>query len=317
MKLVATLCLIVGLFGMVFSAASQLADDSPVIALVISMDVPESPTNEELTDANNAFINMRNELATEPRFFNYTTVLVNDAAINDRTFLSQFGAESEYIISGSRLSDESYVGQKDILEKTKLAVERTSICDVTEVIVRGFMPQSFDQNDDTYKILDEMGIEYNLGYQAGLLYASGHEDDVWPYKVENHEFYAVPVSTVILSDETIPLDDKIADGKGISASQWYDMLTSKFDDISGKDEPMVVSLSTSISGNGDYLDTFTRFIAYAEENGAKFVRAHELLVMRGFAALPSSNPESECKTCGQNSDINFDSIISEDTTIYA
>ena len=72
------------------------------------------------------------------------------------------------------------------------------------------------------------------------------------------------------------------------------MLTGKFDEISGTDEPMVVSLSTSISGKGDYLDALTRFIVYAQENGARFVNTHELLMIKGLAA---ANTASECKTC--------------------
>ena len=83
-------------------------------------------------------------------------------------------------------------------------------------------------------------------------YTPGHENDVWPYKVENHNFYAVPVSTYILSGERVALDDREIKAKGLSSDEWYGMLVGKFDEISGKDEPMVVSMTSSVSGSGDY-----------------------------------------------------------------
>jgi hypothetical protein len=41
------------------------------------------------------------------------------------------------------------------LEKSKENVKAAKVCGTNEIAVTGFMPQSFDQNKDTYKVLDE------------------------------------------------------------------------------------------------------------------------------------------------------------------
>jgi hypothetical protein len=132
----------------------------------------------------------------------------------------------------------------------------------------------------------------------------GHENDVWPYKVENHEFYAVPVSTYALSGEKMPLDDQYAKEKGLSSSQWYDLLVAKLNEISGKDEPLAIRLSTSTSGTGDYSDALKKFLDYAVSNDAKFVKASDLVNMSRMGIheipMPQSSTEaksSECLTC--------------------
>jgi hypothetical protein len=186
--------------------------------------------------------------------------------------------------SNENLSSKSESEQLSILKESKRYVEACKICGVNEVHPYGFLPQSFDQNEDTYKALDNLGIEYNTGYQAGILYAPGHEKDVWPYKVENHKFYAVPVSTYNLSGELVPLNDRYATDKDISASQWEDMLIGKFNEISGKDQPMIIGLSTSISGSGEYLDALKKFIAFASSNNAKFVGTRDLVNMSRIGA---------------------------------
>ena len=58
---------------------------------------------------------------------------------------------------------------------------------------------------------------------------------------------------------------------GLGADEWYDALAAKFNEIKGQDEPLVISLTTSISGNGDYLDALKRFIELAKSENAAFV----------------------------------------------
>lgn len=299
------------LMFMVFSCASQSTNSPNVVGLIIDMDLPASPTEDQIAEAKSDFIQINNVLSVEPRYYNYTTALVQDASLPGRLFFAQMGLGPaiELAISGKtsneKLSAMSYGDQKAILERSKKILEAAKVCGTNVIVVKGFIPQSFDQNEDTYKALDEMGIAYDMGFQAGILYAPGHENDVWPYKVENHKFYAVPVSTVTLSGEKIPLDDRYIKDKGISASQWYDMLTGKLDEISGKDEPMIVSLSTSISGKGDYLDAFKRFIAYAETNRARFVKTQDLLAIKG---LETSTTASECEACKSAKNITYQNL---------
>ena len=286
---------------------SQSSDGAPVVSLIIDPDLPESFSNEQLDETNSNLVKLINVLAPEPRNYSYTLALVQDVSLADRLFLAQlgFGPGVELAISGKNsnemLSTKTYDDQKAILERSKEIVEAAKICGENVITVRGFMPQSFDQNEDTYKALDELGILYNMGFQAGIISAPGHENDVWPYKVENHDFYAVPVSTAEISGERVPLDDRYLKDKGISASQYYDLLAGKLDEISGKDEPMVVSLSSSVSGKGDNLEEFKRFIDYADSKGAQFVKTYELIEMKFPGTIEEA--ESECKTCDQAKDL--------------
>ena len=208
--------------------------------------------------------------------------------------------------TGEKISELSYADQKASLELSKKYVENAKICGQNDVTVYGFMPQSFDQNVDTYRILDEMGIKYNAGFQAGLIYEHGHENDVWPYAVEGYKFYAVPVSSYIISGEKTPLRDSYFQENGMDADQWYEALASKFDEVQGKDEPLVISLTTSVSGSGDYLDALDKFTDYAINRNGSFVTTTQLLEMaqtgiRDASALKSAtNASAGCVSCSES-----------------
>jgi hypothetical protein len=171
--------------------------------------------------------------------------------------------------------------QKSILDQSRKFVEACHICNGKTIEPKGFKPQSFDQNADTYNILDAMGIVYDAGFKAGVLFLPGHENDAWPYRAENHRFYAVPVSTYDLSGEKIYLSDRYSSvEKGLGGSQWNDILVSKFDESSKKGEPMVIIFDNLISGKEpDYLDAYITFLDYAASKGAKFVTTLELVNM--------------------------------------
>lgn len=315
-----------------FSVTSQVEDKLTIINVMADMNLPASPTGDQLHEAMSNIYDLASASSyktanSDVKSLNWTLFIVNDASLGNRLPLTQLGLDPsiEFGISGNqsdeKISTKSYNEQKAILEMAKEKTEACKICGTNTILVTGFKPQSYDQNEDTYKILDDMGIEYDAGFQAGILYTPGHENDVWPYKVENHKFYAVPVSSSALSGEKVPLDDSYAKNKGLSSSQWYDLLVSKLDAISGKDEPMVVSLSSSISGKGDYLDAWKKFTGYAESKNAKFVKTEELVSMarsgvHDFSAMsipaelipPKSSispvgnqTPKKCATCGDQS----------------
>jgi hypothetical protein len=307
------------LLAVSLTGESQSASKPSIVSLMIDFNMPPSSNYDQIKASESNLIDIYNELVK--RSLNGTLFLTQDVTSSDsRLFMAQLGQNNlfELAISGNHsdehLSSLSYDEQKAILERSKMLTEACKVCGVNEIIVRGFMPQSFDQNADTYKALDEAGIEYNTGFQAGVLYAPGHENDVWPYRVENHEFYAVPVSTYVLSGEKMPLDDQYAKEKGLSSSQWYDLLVAKLNEISGKDEPLAIRLSTSTSGTGDYLDALKKFLDYAVSNDAKFVKASDLVNMSrmGSHEVPtpqssSNTKSSECSTCNgeENLSINI------------
>ena len=268
-------------FAMMLIGASQSADKPVKVSLMVDMNLPASATPDQMKAARSDMINIFNE--AKDRKINWTIILTKDGSSQARVFLAQLAFDTEIMASGNssdeKLSTKSYSEQETIIKDSMFLAGSCKICNVNEKIVRGFMPQSFDQNEDTYKVLDDLGIEYDAGFQAGILYVPGHGNDVWPYKVANHNFYAVPVSTFMLSGEKAPLDDRYAKDKGLSSSQWKDLLVGKFNEISSKDEPMVVSLSSSVSGSGDYLDALKQFMDYALSKQAKFVTVNEIVNM--------------------------------------
>jgi hypothetical protein len=277
------------------TGGSLSAENLVIVNLLVDHDTPSS-IHDTSVDTSQLLWNMYNFLApaTNAR---WTIIMTENAARIDRNTLVSMSPNTsiEYAISGNhsgeKMSTMSYAQQKTELENAKKRAELCKICGVNEVIVKGFMPQLYDQNKDTYKALDDLGIVYDAGFKAGVLYAPGHENDVWPYKVEDHNFYAVPISTYTFSGEKVALDDREIKEKGLSSSKWYDLLVGKFDEVSGKDEPMVISLHSSISGTGDYLDALKQFIKYAESHKAGFVTASDLIDMSitgDHSKVPSS-----------------------------
>jgi hypothetical protein len=285
----------VGFSIMMLTGGSLAAERPAIVNLLVDFNVPASTNNDFFSIYNLALKNNAS----------WTLILTEDNAKINRNTLGVLSPTKsmELAISGNhsdeKMSTESYAEQKAILEQSKKWVELCKICGVNEINVKGFMPQLYDQNEDTYKALDDLGIIYNAGFKAGIAYAPGHEKDVWPYKVEGHEFYAVPISTYALSGEKVPLDDREIKEKGLSSSQWYDILKGKFDEVSGSDEPMVISLHTSISGNGEYLDALKQFFSYAISGNAAFVTTSDLVNMSITGvhdAIPASSQVSSVVT---------------------
>jgi hypothetical protein len=285
----------------------------------VTLPLPTNATPDELQSAHSNLMNIFNEAtynnADWSLFLTHNTLLQSRAFLAGMIIAAPAGRNIEIGISELRnnldekLSSKSYSEQKALLENTKVFAEACKICGVNEVEINGFMPQAFDQNEDTFKVLDDMGIEYNTGFQAGILYAPGHEKDVWPYKVENHKFFAVPISTYEVSGALVPLYDRYAVDKGISSSQWKDMLVGKFNEISDKDEPMVIILSSSVSGSGEYLDALKQFRKFASSNNAKFVVTRDLVNMsrtgihqstEGLSAATAQNIEGEASSTSSN-----------------
>ena len=290
------------LVAMTLTGASQSSSNTNVVNFIIEYYIPPSANDEMINDATSNMMQMNDQYSM--RNVNVTVILTGEVSAIARGFATQIGLNKnvELAISGNHsdesLSEESYAKQKTILENSKTLAELCNICDVNVINVSGFMPQSFDQNEDTFKVLDDLGVGWDAGFQSGIIFAPGHENDVWPYKVENHNFYAVPVSTYILSGEKVALVDREIKDKGLSSDEWYGLLVGKFDEISGKDEPMVVSMTSSVSGSGDYLVAFTKFLNYAKSKGATFETTRDLvnMVLEGADQAESSST-SGCPTC--------------------
>lgn len=295
-------------------ASSQSSNNPTVINLMIDAQYPS--TAKTVLEADTLLDNIYNQL--QDRNLVGTIYATQDVLKSDVNLdLTRIGLNPRFELAMSgkspdeKISTLSYAGQKDLLETSKRWVEACRICGQNNITVYGFIPQSFDQNDDTYAVLDYLAVQYVAGFQAGLKYLPGHENDVWPYLIQGHNVYAVPVSVYTLPSKTVVLQDKYFVDNGLDANQWHDALVGKLDDILGKDEPLVISLTTSVSGSGDYLDALSNFLDYAISKNASFVTTTQLAILAKTgardASLLTANVSGQCLTCGENKafSINF------------
>jgi hypothetical protein len=323
--------LVLALFVLVTipTGMSQQGSSQQIVNLMVDVTGSLHPNDEQSAVERDNIANVYNAMIRDK--IPSTWFLTQDVSSSHIVlYLTQLGlyGNIEFGIAGNhsdeKLSALPYSEQLAILESAKRFASAAHVCGKNEKNILGFKPQSFDQNQDTYKALDVIGIQYDAGFQSGILYAPGHENDVWPYPVEGHNFYAVPISNYIISGKKVALQDIYFKESGLGASQWYDALEAKFNEASAKNEPLVVSLTTFISGSGDYLNAFNKFIEYAKSKNASFVNSTQLVDMAkagvySVSAIPTTtNVSTGCKACDQtrNNQTKNDNISNETITIF-
>ena len=309
MKSLALWCFLALFLSAMIAGASQPANGHAIVNLMI--DAQNFSSTDRASDAERsleAITNLIMDKNLTATIFSAQDILETDVDLD----ITRLGLDPRFELAMSgkdtneKISTLSYDEQSALLKASKKYVEAAKICGQNDITVYGFMPQSFNQNQDTYRALDALGIQYDAGFQAGLIYEHGHKSDVWPYQVEGFNFYAVPVSTYNISGKAVPLRDSYFEENGMDANQWYEALASKFDEIQGKDEPLVISLTTSVSGSGDYFDALDKFLDYAMRRDASFVTAVQLVEMaktgvRDPSALKSAiNFTAGCTTCSES-----------------
>ena len=183
--------------------------------------------------------------------------------------------------TGEEVGPMAYGQQYSRLMEAKRLVESAYICDGRSIEAKGYMPQSFSQSDTTFRILERIGIEYTVGYQAGVIYLPGREDESWPYPIEGYDIYAVPVSTHNLSGELVPLSDRHSkEVLDLSGEEWYDLLVAEFEECRAKNEPMVVIFTNVITGaDEEYMEAFSKFVDHSTSQGGELVSTGELVNM--------------------------------------
>ena len=274
------------ILGILFAGLVGLAlsQESPVVNVMIDMDTPSPISPENINVASDSLINMINEI--DPKGRNITIFVSGEMATLDRLGVTLQGTMTNHELalygnnSGEDLSSLSAEDQKALLTDANSRLYHCYVCGGKHVNIKGFRPQKFEQNDDTLKALESLGIIYNAGFQEGLIYLPGHENDTWPYLISGHKLYAVPVSTASIQGERMVLYDKYAkDEKKLSGSQWSELLQKKFDESMQSGSPVTVIFSSLVSGDGEYLDAYRNFLDYAESQGANFVTTLQLVNM--------------------------------------
>ena len=284
-----------------------------VINAMIDFDSPASPTPDQVTQAFNSLVNLTNPI--DSRGLNATILASSDVVTSQKLYVTIVGQRTnhELALNGNtkdeKLSAIPYSKQLELLTAAQKNINSAHVCGGKVVPIRGFMPQSFDQNNDTLKVLESLGFLYDAGFEVGTFYMPGHKNDIWPYPIMGYNLYAVPLSSYNSSGARVNLSDRYAKEElSISGSKWYDILAAKFDEAAINGDPMVVIFSNQISGSGDYLDAYKNFVEYAISKNAKFVTTTELINMteakNATGRLPalSGVKPSVCPTCGQKNE---------------
>jgi hypothetical protein len=285
------------------SLGSALPDGSPaVVNVMIDANVQHAPTPEQSEMMGSSLLNLSNEMVS--RGLNTTIYVTNDTVSARRLAITYQGTLPgvELALHGmgvddklSKMSDEE---QGKLLNKSYEMLYSCYVCGGQHIDIKGFLPQTFDQNEDTFKNLQNLGIVYDAGFQVGNIYRPGHEFDAWPYPIDGFNLTAVPISTYLLNGERVYFSDRyMRDEKKLSGSQWYDLLVKKFDESAKSGDPMVVIFSTAVSGNGDYLDAYKKFVEFANAKGSRFVSTLQLVEM---AAANQLDGQKNGKASGKN-----------------
>lgn len=167
--------------------------------------------------------------------------------------------------TGEELATMTYEDQLDLIARAIDAVDGCQPCGKYQEIA-GFRPQYFSQNEDTFDVLDELGIEYNCGFKAGLIDIEGYENADEPFLVPGHQFYAVPFTVVEYDGKQVYLCDiasALSPDLGFTAEQWAEVLDKAIEQCIANDVPLVLLVHGWYTGDTaqyDYWPVFEDFL---------------------------------------------------------
>jgi len=212
-----------------------------------------------------------------------TTLFVNEQRPVIDKILSKPGYEIAIhgYKTGEILESLNYEDQKSRIKSTISALVGCIFCNNFYLNILGFRPQYFSQNKETFSILDELGILYNSGFIEGMIYLPGHENDPAPYKVEGHNFYAVPISSFYspeLNERIYLCDMSVKNKYKLTPDKWLEILKARLEISINKDIPLVVIFHDVITGSDDrWLNVFSQFLDEVRLKGLKTVTTAELV----------------------------------------
>lgn len=168
-----------------------------------------------------------------------------------------------------------FQGQLELIQRSFSAV-RNATSKPTGVL--DFKPQGYKYNDDTIKALQEFGAKSISGLFScqesfcKCWYAQQLGKIVFPYPITN-EFWAIPISTVKVSADDLPLDDEYID----SSSNYLSYLLEKYSQQNKTKDPLIMVVHASITGADQmWLNTLVQFLDYVENNNGKIVTVDSL-----------------------------------------
>ena len=251
-------------------------DGSSAINLIVKMESSPQSDGKSQADRESLEMNTTTNLLNEvdSRKSNVTISVTGDIANKlYPLYVTMLGTKNNHeLIMGGMSSGEqlaSFEDQDARMRKSKKYVEDDYVCGGKQFQVAGYLPQPGSFNQSGYKIMDDLGLLYMVD-DAGLPESEGK---VMPYQMDGFAFYVVPVST----GSEGRMWDAAAKEAGLNGTQWYNSLVGKFDDASAKGEPMIAVFTNTVSGSGEYLDAYKKFVEYASDKGASFVTTNKLV----------------------------------------
>ncbi|HUW82885.1 MAG TPA: polysaccharide deacetylase family protein [Phycisphaerae bacterium] len=183
----------------------------------------------------------------------------------------------------------SYDEQETLITRVKTAIDD---CLGTETT--GIRCYRFDQNDDTYAIIDLLGFQLNLGFVAHTTSClPAHQDDVLPYQGSEYSFLAVPMHSVNVGTRWAAFCDMPF--SSYQAADWQALLTSELDGMTAQGYPLLVEFHPYFTGVDEgRFAAFVNFLDYAVARNAQFMTAAELVEWTN-----ASQAADPCQTCGQ------------------
>lgn len=170
------------------------------------------------------------------------------------------------------LADLTLEEQRQHVGDTKQAIEG---CLGHSVL--GFRSYQFSHDADTWTVLDEVGLRYNLSYIAGTSNTVvGHVDDEWPHRVPGYDFWAVPLHSAQQGNRVSPLCDMPF--SGVTAEQWSGTMKSELDATLAAGLPFKVLFHSYFSAHDPgRFQAFLDLLEHARTSGAEFVTTARLV----------------------------------------
>jgi peptidoglycan/xylan/chitin deacetylase (PgdA/CDA1 family) len=185
------------------------------------------------------------------------------------------------------LSMLSYEDQQALISQTKSAIEQC-----IGRTINGFRCTRFDQNEDTYAVLDSLGFVYNLGFVANTADSMpGHEQDVLPYPASDNSFWVVPMHSAYFDEGWVAFCDNPFRTRTDPAA-WGALLKSELDSMHAQMRPLLVEFHPYYSGvDDDAFAAFVDFLDYAQQQNAQFITVAELVDVFGQPATDVSDTQ--------------------------
>jgi len=136
----------------------------------------------------------------------------------------------------------------------------------------------YDQNSDTYDIVEAMGFEYNVGFVTRTEHQfPGHTNDVYPYCGcgDGRGFWAVPMHSVFFDGQWLPLADDVF-APLVDSTEWGAILGQEFERLREQNRPFQVRVHTDTTGgDAGRLAAFVALLDRAVQREARFMTVSE------------------------------------------